>query len=296
MMIVTLLLAVVVAVLTVLVLGLLRSHAEMIRILHDLGLSQALDPSVANPGRPSFDTINGVPGPRPLSGSVAGTSAAIDIVGVTPAADAVSLGIGGTSHPTLLAFLSSGCTTCADFWQAFANGESTRLPGGATRLVVVTKGPEHESPGAVASVASPELTTVMSSQAWLDYGVPASPYFILVDGPSSSIVGEGAAATWTQVVALLRDAVDDGNVLATGSTTPAATGPIDLRDSALDTPAPGTATGDRLVNADAALAAAGIEPGDPSLWSDPFADSRPVAPFVDVPLSDTDLDPDGDLS
>ena len=39
----------------------------------------------------------------------------------------------------------------------------------------------------------------MTSEAWDDYGVPVSPYFVLVDGPSGRVVGEGAGTSWEQV-------------------------------------------------------------------------------------------------
>ena len=55
-----------------------------------------------------------------------------------------------TNRPTLLAFLTSGCSTCAVFWSALANPHASPVPGGA-RVVVVTKGAEAESPARLAS-------------------------------------------------------------------------------------------------------------------------------------------------
>jgi hypothetical protein len=49
----------------------------------------------------------------------------------------------------------------------------------------------------------------MSSEAYDDYGVPVSPYFVLVDAHGSMIVGEGAAASWAQLAGLLDRAVAD---------------------------------------------------------------------------------------
>ena len=60
----------------------------------------------------------------------------------------------GGDHLTLLAFLSSGCATCAGFWEAFRTPTSSGLPAG-TRLVVVTKGPDMEIPAEVAALAPP---------------------------------------------------------------------------------------------------------------------------------------------
>ena len=44
--------------------------------------------------------------------------------GVTPTGDAVKLAL--TGSPTLLAFLSSGCTSCAGFWGTL--GDRRALP------------------------------------------------------------------------------------------------------------------------------------------------------------------------
>jgi hypothetical protein len=137
-------------------------------------------------------TRPGVPEPRSAEGLVA--TDAHDIAGITPIGSATMAGVVGAGHSTLLAFLSSGCGTCADFWRAFGDGEGTRLPGRDTRLVIVTKGPEAESVSAVGALAPPSVTTIMSSEAYDDYSVPANPYFILVDGPTGRVLGEGAAA------------------------------------------------------------------------------------------------------
>ena len=165
-------------------------------------------------------------------------------------------GVVGTGHTTLLAFLSSGCGTCADFWRAFGDGEGTRLPGRDTRLVIVTKGPEAESASAVGALAPVGVTTIMSSEAYDEYSVPANPYFILVDGPSGRVLGEGAAASWTQVSTLLGQAAADAGLALDGSP---------LTRSAPD----GRMTGpERAARADGELRAAGIEPGHPSLYPD----------------------------
>jgi hypothetical protein len=47
----------------------------------------------------------------------------------------------------------------------------------------------------------------MSSAAWRDYAVPATPYFVYVEG--GHVHGEGSASGWEQILALLRDATED---------------------------------------------------------------------------------------
>jgi hypothetical protein len=258
-------LGLVVAVLGVLVVGLLRSHAEILRRLHELGAGVYEEDESSTEGgvtstielteRPEIRTRDGVPEPRELTG-VSGH----DVSGVTPMGNAKAVGVVGTEHSTLLAFLSSGCGTCGDFWRAFARGEADALPGRETRLVVITKSPEEESVSAVRELAAGEHPTLMSSQAFDDYGVPVSPYFILVDGPSGQVVGEGAAGNWSQVANLLRQAAADAGITTDG--TPR----VDTKRR--------RAGDEREARADSDLMAAGIVPGHASLYPEAPADDE----------------------
>jgi len=81
----------------------------------------------------------------------------------------------------------------------------------------------------------------MSSRAWLDYDVPASPYFVHVDG-RGQLAGEGTAQRFDQVLSLLTDATDD---LAGGE-----------------------GSAERALRVERELAAAGIGPDHPSLRPD----------------------------
>jgi hypothetical protein len=260
------LLGVVVALLAVLVVSLLRSHAEILRALHDLGADLDPDhaaearaaraareaegvapgPAGAAPVDPAapFTTVPGVPAPAAALGT-----RAHDLSGTEPSGDAVAVGVVGVRHRTLLAFLTSGCTTCRAFWTSFATGVD--LPAQDIRLVVVTKGTEAESPAAIAELAPGEVPVVMSTDAWEDYGVPVAPYFVLVDG--DEVVGEGAAGTWAQVVDLLgRSLADQGRSMSGGSSRRA------------------FLTGrERAARIDAELTAAGFAPGDPRLHHEP---------------------------
>ena len=249
------------ALMALLVGGLLRSHAEILRRLHELGAGIYDDDADADAAAASttggvrspveLRTRPGVPEPRSAEGSVA--TDAHDVAGLTPIGSTAMVGVVDTGHTTLLAFLSSGCGTCADFWRAFGDGEGTRLPGPDTRLVIVTKGVEAESSSAVAELAPAGVTTIMSTEAYDDYAVPANPYFILV-GPTGRVMGEGAAASWQQVATLLGQAVADAG--------------MDLDGSPLQRSAPaGRMSGpERADRADADLLAAGIGPGHPSLY------------------------------
>ncbi|MCW2679055.1 MAG: hypothetical protein JWM62_456 [Frankiales bacterium] len=220
-------LAVAVLLLAVLVAGLLRSHAEILKALHELGAGLELDRAEG----PVDVTIDGVR--RPRRSSSAETADAVS--GQTLEGEAVALSL-TTGTDTLLAFLSSGCTTCGAFWEAFAE-QQVQVPGDA-RLVVVTKSLDEESASALAKRAPRHVPLVASSSAWEDFGVPGSPYFVYVDG-TGRIVGEGSAATWPAVATLMGQAhADDAH-----------------RNGRLS----------REGRDDAALAAAGIRPGDASL-------------------------------
>lgn len=228
-----------IALLGLLVVSLLRSHAAILRRLHDAGFG--LEDEVGDGGSRGVGPVAvplrtrpGVPEPGTGARTVA------DIVGSSPTGSAVSVAVGGR-RPTLLAFLSSGCSTCAGFWSAFTEG--VPLPGDL-RLVIVVRGDEAEDAAAVAALAPRGVVTVRSSAAWVDYDVPASPYFVLVG--SGRVLGEGAALTWEQVHGLLERAL--------GAAPEPTARP--LRHAA------------RLQDTDAELLAAGLRPGDPSLYPD----------------------------
>lgn len=244
----------VVALLTLLVVGLLRSHAEILRRLHQLdgGTEGAGDRPVT--GDHGFRVRPGTPAP----GDRDGFTAAHDVVGVGLAEDAVAVGVLGARHDTVVAFLSSGCLTCARFWEELA-APDLALPAD-TRLVVVTKDPGEESPAKIAALAPAGATVVMSSAAWTDYDVPGSPYFVLVDGPAGAVRGEGTGLSWEQVAGLLAQATDDLAFVA--------------GDAGRRVSKPG-ADAAREARIDRELLASGIRPGDESL--DPRPPGRPPA-------------------
>jgi hypothetical protein len=207
--------------LVALVAGLLRSHAEILRRLG-----------------PVADATPSPLGSPPENSRWSAGAAAPALAGATPAGDAVKLAFdGGASAPTLLAFLTSGCSSCAGFWDGL--GED-RLPHGV-QPVIVTHGRERESPSRLRKLMPADVPVVMSSQAWEDYGVPGSPYFVLVDG---AVRGEGVATAWPALASLVTDAIDD-----------------ELGASAAEPSAPAPPRG-----IDATFAAAGIGPEDPSLY------------------------------
>jgi hypothetical protein len=219
---------VVLALLVLLVAGLLRSHAEILRRLgppsaedRHRAPDERQDPRLPSPARRATSTRQGN-----------------EIVGVTLEREPVKIGFGDGYPPTLLAFLTSGCTVCESFWSDLREGRRPPELPAEIRVVPVTKDPAHESPSRLRSLAPRGTQVVMSSAAWSDYGVPAAPYFVYLEG--DSILGEGSANGWKQISSLVRDAIDDLEVARGGEA--------------------------RTRDIDRVLAASGIGPGHPSLY------------------------------
>jgi hypothetical protein len=211
---------IVLALLVVLVAALLRSHAE---ILRRLGLPDEARPDVA--------------GPLPDPPAVVTAHAPGDLVGMTLDGDAVKVSLGSAAPATLIAFLTSGCAVCRNFWDDLRRGRPAELHDRDLRLLVVTKDSSHESPSRLAELRPDGVPVIMSTAAWEGHGVPAAPYFVFVEG--GLVRGEGSATTWKQIASLLRDAEHDARY-ANGN--------------------------DRTDRIDELLAASGIEPGHPSLY------------------------------
>jgi hypothetical protein len=239
----------VVLLLGVLVAGLLRSHADILRALHQLGAGVG-DPTADTSTQPASAAVGANP-PVVTTGS----DAAPDIAGLTPDGDARAVSVTISDRPTLLAFLSTGCATCAGFWRDLQAPESLDLEG--VRIVIVTKGPDMEVPAEVRALSAGRVPVVMSTDAWNDYRVPASPFFVLVDGRTGRRVGHGVAAQTAQLADLLKRAGHETSLL----------------DPHLDGPARESAN-------DAVLLAAGITPGHPSLYPQTFRDVFPFAPVA----------------
>jgi hypothetical protein len=225
--------AVVIVLLAVLVAGLLKSHAEILRQLDALGVGE--DGSVAKANRGGLPRTTGFE-----------KAPATALTGVDLAGGALTISLDHGRGNTLLAFLSSGCLSCETFWREF-NGDF-ELPTPDTRTVILTKGPDSESSGRLKDLAPPRIPLLMSNQVWDAFKVPMTPYFLLVDG-DGMVIGEGAAASWRHLVGLLRQSVAD------------TVSPLGLD------------TEGRALFTDAQLRNAGLYPGDPSLYQSPLDES-----------------------
>ena len=208
------------------IVALLRSHADILRRL-----------AVLEEGGTTARPPAGLPGPGHDE-----IEAPAPIVGTTLAGDSVALSFGVGSPPTLLAFLTSGCSSCAPLWAGLR--ETAELPAPADRVIVVTHDASRESPARVARLAPAQAEIVMSSAAWEQYAVPASPHFVLTDG-RGGIRGRGSALSWSQLQTMVGDARADADAV---------------------TPVLARTTEERAARSAQALARAGIGPGHPSLF------------------------------
>lgn len=267
--------------LCILVAGLLRSYATVLQRLHELdgGARSTTAP-------PPFRTASGVVAPPPAAlsttASRAGATAvreewgpAHDLTGVGLTGEVISVRTVHTEVDTVLVFLSSGCAGCAGFWDDLAHRREATLVGSG-RLLVVTKGPESESTGLLADLCPPGVDLLMTTQGWIDYAVPGSPYVVVVDGPSGRVKGEGSGTSLTQVSGLVHQSLLDGR--GNGS------------------PTKPRADADREVDVDRVLLAAGISPGHASLYgtdtgAEVFAGSGAEPHFIGWPGGPADVDP-----
>ncbi|MGH2893144.1 MAG: hypothetical protein ACRDPM_07740 [Solirubrobacteraceae bacterium] len=235
----TIVVAVLLVVALVYIVALLRSHADILRRLAALEAHSA--------GR--------APAPAAVqSGPVVGggeVATAAPISGTTLQGDSATLSFGPGSPVTLLAFLTSGCTSCAPLWEGL--DEARDLASLARRVVVITHDSMRESPTRLERLAPSGTEVIMASAAWADYAVPGSPHFVLTDG-AGGILGRGSALSWSQLETMVADARADARVAAQ--------------------PAHGTA--DRAERSEGALASSGIGPGHPSLY--PSASGLPDDP------------------
>ena len=180
----------VILLLLVLVAGLLKSHAEILRELNRLGAK--------------FD--GGETGPGGVRVTGLGEAPLEELVGTDPKGNARTVSLVHGRGETLVAFLSTGCASCQTFWQALATNQTMPTPD--TRPVIVTKGSEAESPGQVAKLAPEGVPLIMSTDAWDSFGVPLTPFFMLIDG-NGRVLGEGSAVHWDQLLGLLHRSMHD---------------------------------------------------------------------------------------
>ncbi len=219
---------VVILLLTLVMVGILRSHAEILRKLDALGMGN--DDGHAHENQLSLVAVTE-------------RRSAADVSGISPDGEPVVVSIGSGTSPTLIAFLSTSCSSCEVFWENLDNSDQY-FGGYKHRVLIVTRGEDEESPTRALGLRRGHADVIMSSGAWEEFDVPGAPYFAVVD-PDKGLVGEGTATTFEALEEFLADSINDATWDA-------------RRSAGTEDPSEG--------RIDAELRAAGIEPGDPRLY------------------------------
>ena len=131
-----------------------------------------------------------------------------DVVGVAPDGSACRIEVVEAAAPVLLLFLSAGCLGCRDLWEGLPELQAGLA--GAARLVVVTRSPGQESPGAITALAGHAaavrgIDVVMSSDAFRDYRVGGPPFLSVAaaDGVRTESVAWGLEQTLQTALGVL---------------------------------------------------------------------------------------------
>ena len=156
------------ALLAVLVAGLLRSHATILRRLHAIdggadsahGATRGAPLEMPQVHTSRINTMPGIPNPAELDGSKQSSPdgrVAHDIAGTTPDGGTALIRTVGVEQDTVSRSCPRGAAPCQGFWDEFAQPRAVRLPR-ATRLVIVTKGSHEESPAGSTDCGRPGRT------------------------------------------------------------------------------------------------------------------------------------------
>jgi hypothetical protein len=180
--------------LAMLVAGLLRSHADILRALDDLGVGRASPAHADAPDGASRSQ---------RERQQTSIRTARDLLGHTIDGESIAVAF-SADDSAVLAFLSATCHSCERFWQDFTRPE---LVTDDHRLIVVVQGGDNLS--RIRKLAGDDLLVVVSDRAWSDYDVPGSPHFVFIDG--GVVTGEGIGTDWPQVKDLLRHAGASGS-------------------------------------------------------------------------------------
>lgn len=224
-------LAVVVFLLGLLVVGLLRSHADILRRLESVGAG--LEGADHDHGSSRIT----------LTRREDAVVHDIRLTGMTPDGEPVVTSLATGTDPTLVAFLSTTCSSCTPFWEGL-DSATMHFGGNRLRVLIITLGEAEESPTRAQSMSKPGADVVMSSTTWNEFGVPGAPYFVLLEPGTGSVIGEGSAMTYESLIEFLTDATNDQQ--------------WDLQHT--------RPVGDEQSRIDAELRRAGIVPDDPRLY------------------------------
>ena len=135
---------------------------------------------------------------------------AADLAGVSPEGQRLEVRLADHGPLVLLAFLTTHCDGCDEFWAGPDEATAVTLPASVSTLVV-TKGPETVDPAEVIRLASGRGGTpvIMSDEAWADYQVMGYPFFVLVDASDRCVVGETVGFGWADIADMIHSAIGE---------------------------------------------------------------------------------------
>lgn len=193
-------LAAAVVLLAVLVIGLLRSQAQVVDVLEELtGGASPEDRDGERPSEPEASRSDRRRTRRAGRERASRTGwDAPDIVGESPRGDRLRLGVSEAPR-VLLVFLTSSCRSCENLWDALSAGRGHDLPGRPI-VAVVTPSPATEDRQRVTELAGKGAAVIMSSDGWQDYGVTGSSFVVVVEG--GKVRGEGPVDSWQELAGL----------------------------------------------------------------------------------------------
>jgi hypothetical protein len=172
--------------------------------------SSAVDASASQEVSPLSDpsflaALRPIPAGRP---GVSPWWPAVDVVGVTPSGESVTVGLDGRQGRLLLVFLSTRCDGCQAFWEGLRQPHTLGLSADIT-AVAVTRGPGSivATEVAEASAGVEQVAVVMTEQAWSDYRVSGYPFFVLIDVATKAIIGETVGFGWDDVISMAESRV-----------------------------------------------------------------------------------------
>jgi hypothetical protein len=156
------------------------------------------DPDFAAGLRPIPSGAAGAPSPWP----------AVDVLGVGPHGRPVEVLLDECDGYVLLAFLTTRCPGCAEFWREMVADGPSGLPAGVAR-VIVTRGPGTASPDEVSGLVAGGVgaPVVMSDQTWADYRVHGYPFFVLVEVGPRAVIGETVGFGWSDITSMVANAL-----------------------------------------------------------------------------------------
>ena len=183
-----------------------RDHRLLRRPDKDISLGSPVRPGT-DPTSPLSDEAF-VAGLRPIPTGVLDSARrlpSLRMSGTSPGGRSVEVTLDAAGR-TLVAFLAAHCDGCEAFWRGLGAHDGELLPPGLACVVVTRSAQAVEASQIGRLAADIRCPVVMSDEAWTQFQVMSYPVFVLVDGPSHSVVAETVAFSWDDVTKMVASA------------------------------------------------------------------------------------------